>query len=46
MARRCDADSIEELTVRWPNGTSESISGATIDGRFAIVQGSGAVSAP
>ncbi len=41
-----DATSIEELTVRWPGGTSETITGASIDGRFAIVQGSGTVSAP
>jgi len=32
---------IDSLTVRWPGGATETITGAKADGRFKIVQGSG-----
>ena len=34
---------IDTLTVRWVGGATETISGATADGRFRIVEGSGEV---
>jgi ASPIC/UnbV protein/putative metal-binding protein/VCBS repeat protein len=33
---------IDSLTVRWVGGATETISGATANGRFRIVEGSGA----
>ncbi|MBI5491147.1 MAG: VCBS repeat-containing protein [Deltaproteobacteria bacterium] len=36
-----DATAIESLTVRWPNGTTEMITGAAPRGRYRIVEGSG-----
>ncbi len=35
------AKSVDEVTVVWPNGTSESFSGVEINGRFLLVEGSG-----
>jgi hypothetical protein len=37
---------IDALTVRWVGGATEAIAGATADGRFRIVEGSGTVSPP
>jgi hypothetical protein len=36
-----EATAIDSLAVRWPNGTSETISGAAPGGRYRIVEGSG-----
>lgn len=37
-----DAEAIDSLSVRWPDGTTESIAGAAPRGRYRVVQGSGA----
>jgi hypothetical protein len=36
-----DASAIDSLTVRWPDGTTETIAGAAPRGRYHVVQGSG-----
>lgn len=38
-----DATVIDSVTVRWPNGTVETISGAEVQGRYRVVEGSGVV---
>ncbi|MBK7582004.1 MAG: VCBS repeat-containing protein [Myxococcales bacterium] len=38
--------SIDKLEVRWPNGTTETITGASADKRWRIVEGSGVAVAP
>lgn len=38
--------SIDKLEVRWPNGSKESISGASADKRWRVVEGSGQAVAP
>ncbi len=36
-----EADSVEAVTVRWPDGKVESFTGCAVNGRFRLVQGSG-----
>jgi hypothetical protein len=36
-----EATTIDSLSVRWPNGTRETITGAAPRGRYRIVEGSG-----
>jgi hypothetical protein len=37
-----DATAIDEVTVRWIGGATETISGLGVDGRFTVAEGSGA----
>ena len=37
-----DAASVDELTVRWIGGVTETFTGAAPNGRYRLVEGSGA----
>ena len=37
---------VDKIVVRWPNGSEETITGASADGRFRIVEGSGKAVVP
>jgi len=36
-----DAAGLDSVTVRWPTGVTETISGADVRNRYRIVEGSG-----
>ena len=40
-----DATEIDSVVLRWPGGTTKSVVGVTVDGRFSVVEGDGAATA-